>query len=57
MLRLQVGYCSGVKYVVRRLRLNQGKINVGYCAHPGLLEKDELQDIKGLFAIIGRNDW
>lgn len=57
MPRLQVGYCSGVKYVVRHLRLDQGKMNVGYCAHQSLLEKDELQDIRGLFAIIGRDDW
>jgi hypothetical protein len=57
MPRLQVGYCSGVKYVVRHLRLDQRKINVGYCPHPSLLEKDELRDIKGQFAIIWRDDW
>ena len=46
-----VGYCFGAKYVVRHLRPDQGKFDVGYCAHPSFVEKDELLDIKGPFAI------
>ena len=33
-----VGYCLGAKYVIRHLRPDQGKIEVGYCAHPTLVE-------------------
>jgi hypothetical protein len=39
---LQVRYCSGAKYIVRHLRPDQGTIDAGYCARPGLLEKGEL---------------
>jgi sterol O-acyltransferase len=46
-----VGYCFGAKYVVRHLRPDQGKIDVGYCAHPSLVESQELQDIQGPLAI------
>ncbi|KIW23500.1 uncharacterized protein PV07_11693 [Cladophialophora immunda] len=46
-----MGYCFGAKYVVRYLRPDQAQIDVGYAAHPSLIEKDELQGIKGPFAI------
>ena len=46
-----VGYCFGAKYVVRHLRPDQGKIDVGYCAHPSFVDKEELQEIKGPLAI------
>ena len=54
--RLQVGYCSRAKYIIRHLRPNQGKTDVGYCAHQGLLEKGELQDVKGQFTISTAGD-
>lgn len=46
-----VGYCLGAKYVIRFLRPNQGKIDVGYCAHPSLVEPQELQEIQGPLSI------
>lgn len=46
-----VGYCFGAKYVVRHLRPDEGKIDVGYCAHPSFIDKEELQDMKGPLAI------
>ncbi|OAL36193.1 hypothetical protein AYO20_04607 [Fonsecaea nubica] len=46
-----VGYCFGAKYVVRFLRPDQAKIDVGYGAHPSQIARDELQAIKGPFAI------
>jgi len=46
-----VGYCFGGKYVVRHLRPDQGKIDVGYTAHPSFVDKEELQEIKGPLAI------
>lgn len=46
-----VGYCFGAKYVVRHLRPDQGKFDAGYCAHPSFVEKDELREMKGPFAI------
>jgi dienelactone hydrolase len=46
-----VGYCFGVKYIVRHLRPDQGKIEVGYVAHPSFVETEELQEIKGPLAI------
>ncbi|KIY03553.1 uncharacterized protein Z520_00244 [Fonsecaea multimorphosa CBS 102226] len=46
-----VGYCFGAKYVVRYLRPDQAKIDVGYGAHPSHIAKDELEGIKGPFAI------
>jgi hypothetical protein len=36
----------GARYVVRHLRPDRAKIDVGYCAHPNLVEKNELQEIK-----------
>ena len=47
----EVEYCFEAKYVVRHLRPDQGKIDVGYCAHPSLFKKYELQEIKGQFTI------
>jgi hypothetical protein len=38
------------KYVVRHLRPDHAKVDAGYCAHPGLAEKNELQEVKGQFA-------
>jgi dienelactone hydrolase len=46
-----VGYCFGAKYVVRHLRPDQGKIDVGYCAHPSFVDKEELEAMKGPLAI------
>ncbi|EXJ91378.1 esterase/lipase [Capronia coronata CBS 617.96] len=46
-----VGYCFGGKYVVRHLRPEAGKIDVGYTAHPSFVDADELKDIKGPLAI------
>eukprot|EP01099_Mayorella_cantabrigiensis_P005619 TRINITY_DN4564_c0_g1_i1.p1 TRINITY_DN4564_c0_g1~~TRINITY_DN4564_c0_g1_i1.p1 ORF type:complete len:255 (-),score=42.58 TRINITY_DN4564_c0_g1_i1:204-968(-) len=46
-----VGYCFGGKYVIRHLRPEAGKIDVGYTAHPSFVEADELKDIKGPLAI------
>lgn len=46
-----VGYCLGAKYVVRHLRPDQGKIQVGYSAHPTMVESHEWQEIQGPFAI------
>ncbi|KIV93097.1 hypothetical protein PV10_04339 [Exophiala mesophila] len=46
-----VGYCFGGKYVVRHLRPDSGKIDVGYTAHPSFVDAAELRDIKGPLAI------
>ncbi|KEF54380.1 esterase/lipase [Exophiala aquamarina CBS 119918] len=46
-----VGYCFGGKYVVRHLRPEAGKIDVGYTAHPSFVDADELKEIKGPLAI------
>ncbi|KAL3467763.1 dienelactone hydrolase [Aspergillus heterothallicus] len=46
-----VGYCFGAKYVVRFLKPDQGKLDVGFVAHPSLVEKEELESIKGPLAI------
>jgi len=46
-----VGYCFGAKYVVRHLRPDQGKIDVGYVAHPSFVTEEELREIKGPLAI------
>jgi hypothetical protein len=56
MPRLQVGYCSRVKYIVRYPRPDRRKTDVGYCARQGLLEKGELQDVKGQFTISTAGD-
>lgn len=46
-----VGYCFGGKYVVRHLRPEAGKIDVGYTAHPSFVDADELKEIKGPLSI------
>ncbi|KAL2819220.1 Alpha/Beta hydrolase protein [Aspergillus granulosus] len=46
-----VGYCFGAKYVVRFLKPDQSKVDVGFVAHPSLVEKQELEAIKGPLAI------
>jgi len=46
-----VGYCFGGKYVVRHLRPAEGKVDVGYTAHPSFVDEDELKDMRGPLAI------
>lgn len=46
-----VGYCFGAKYIIRHLRPDQGKLEAGYCAHPSLVEAQELQEIQGPLSI------
>jgi dienelactone hydrolase len=46
-----VGYCFGAKYVIRHLRPEFGKIDVGFVAHPSFVDEAELMDIKGPLAI------
>ncbi|OJJ67561.1 hypothetical protein ASPBRDRAFT_135409 [Aspergillus brasiliensis CBS 101740] len=46
-----IGYCFGAKYVVRFLKPEEGKVDVGFLAHPSLVEKEELEAIKGPLAI------
>lgn len=44
-----VGYCFGAKYVVRFLK--DGLVDVGYIAHPTLVEAGELEAITGPLSI------
>ncbi|KAF3483749.1 dienelactone hydrolase [Arthroderma uncinatum] len=44
-----VGYCFGGKYVCRFLK--DGKINVGYTAHPSFISREELSTIQGPLSI------
>lgn len=49
-----IGYCFGAKYVARYLRPGQEAghvIDVGFVAHPSLIERDELQGVTGPFAV------
>ncbi len=46
-----MGYCFGGKYVVRHLRPDSGKIDVGYTAHPSFVDEAELKDMTGPLAI------
>lgn len=46
-----VGYCFGGKYVCRWLREGEGKIDVGYVAHPSFVDKQELEDVNGPLSI------
>lgn len=46
-----MGYCFGAKYVIRHLRPQQQKIDVGFVAHPSFVESDELKAIEGPLAI------
>lgn len=43
------GYCLGAKYVCRFLK--KGLIDVGYIAHPSLVEVEELRGIEGPLSI------
>ncbi|KAJ5093799.1 hypothetical protein N7456_009660 [Penicillium angulare] len=44
-----VGYCFGGKYVCRYLK--PGQLDVGYIAHPTMLEGEELKEIQGPLSI------
>ncbi|KAK7184562.1 hypothetical protein DPSP01_009034 [Paraphaeosphaeria sporulosa] len=44
-----VGYCFGGKYVCRWLK--EGKLDVGYTAHPSFVSTEELEGIKGPLSI------
>lgn len=44
-----VGYCFGGKYVCRYLKPDQ--LDVGYIAHPTMLEGEELREIQGPLSI------
>ncbi|KAJ5776254.1 uncharacterized protein N7511_001265 [Penicillium nucicola] len=44
-----VGYCFGGKYVCRYLK--PGKIDVGFTAHPTMVDAEELQGIEGPLSI------
>ncbi|KAI1502091.1 Alpha/Beta hydrolase protein [Biscogniauxia marginata] len=44
-----VGYCFGGKYVCRFLK--QGKLDVGFAAHPSMVDADELKEIQGPLSI------
>jgi dienelactone hydrolase len=44
-----VGYCFGGKYVCRYLR--PGQLDVGYIAHPTMLEAEELRGVEGPLSI------
>ncbi|KAL2862834.1 dienelactone hydrolase family protein [Aspergillus lucknowensis] len=46
-----IGYCFGAKYVVRHLRPDLGKIDVGFVAHPSFVDEEELRAITGPLAI------
>jgi hypothetical protein len=39
------------KYVVRFLKPEEGKVDVGYIAHPGFVELEELSAITGPLSI------
>ncbi|KLJ10928.1 esterase/lipase [Blastomyces silverae] len=45
-----VGYCFGAKYATRFMK-EGGGIDVGYVAHPSFVTPEELQAIKGPYAI------
>ncbi|CAG7996215.1 unnamed protein product [Penicillium salamii] len=44
-----VGYCFGGKYVCRYLK--PGKLDVGFTAHPTMVEPDELRGVEGPLSI------
>lgn len=50
-----VGYCFGGKYVCRYLR--PGQLDVGYIAHPTMLEGEELRGIQGPLSIAAAGKW
>lgn len=46
-----VGYCFGGKYVCRWLSEGQGKVDVGYVAHPSFVDREEVQGVQGPLSI------
>lgn len=44
-------YTIQAKYVVRFLKPEEGKVDVGYIAHPGFVELEELSAITGPLSI------
>ncbi|KAJ5105717.1 hypothetical protein NUU61_003064 [Penicillium alfredii] len=46
-----VGYCFGGKYVCRYLKSGEKKLDVGFMAHPTMLEAEELGSIQGPLSI------
>jgi len=44
-----VGYCYGAKYVT--VAMGEGKVDVGYVAHPSFVDEAELAAIKGPYSI------
>lgn len=45
-----MGYCYGGKYVCRYLK-KEGMLDVGFMAHPTMVEGDELRGVKGPLSI------
>jgi dienelactone hydrolase len=45
------GFCFGGKYVARHLHPAEGKIDVGFTAHPSFITREELNAINGPLAI------
>jgi dienelactone hydrolase len=50
-----VGYCFGGKYVCRYLK--PGKLDVGFTAHPTMVEADELRGIEGPLSIAAAGEF
>lgn len=50
-----VGYCFGGKYVCRYLK--PGKLDVGFTAHPTMVEADELRGIQGPLSIAAAGEF
>lgn len=50
-----VGYCFGGKYVCRYLK--PGLLDVGYIAHPTMLEGEELREIEGPLSIAAAGEF
>lgn len=50
-----VGYCFGGKYVCRYLK--SGLLDVGYIAHPTMLEEQELREIEGPLSIAAAGEF
>ena len=46
-----MGYCVGAKYVVRFLDTTNGKIDVGFLAHPSYVTEEELWATRGPLSI------
>lgn len=50
------GYCFGAKYVIRFMDTDGG-IDVGYLAHPSLVEREELLKIRGPLSIAAAGEF